>query len=175
MRLRFLLSFLMAALLCSPTLASAQAVPATTAETLTGKKIVLPDAIRGHVSVFVVGFSRKSKDPTTDWNKQIRQALGQDHNLQIYQVAHLQGAPRFIHGMIVSGIRKGVPPDQQDNFFVLYEGQDAWKQWAAFSEPDDAYLVLVDKSGQAVWKTHGAFTQASLDQLKKQVADVETR
>jgi len=161
--------------ICWPILASAQTVPAGTAETITGKKIVLPDGVRGHVSIFIVGFSHKSKDLSDAWNKSIRQEFAQDHQLQVYQVAHLEGAPGIMRGMIVSSIRKGVPPAQQENFLVLTEGQNAWKQWVGFSAPDDAYIVLVDKSGQSTWKTHGSFNDAALAELKKQVAQAESK
>ena len=158
----------------SMSLASAQVIPTTNAETLTGKKVTLPDAVRGHVSIFVVGFSRKSKDPTGDWTKKLRPLYAQDRDLQIYQAAHLQGAPRLIRGMIVSGMKKGVPPDQQDNFFVLYEAPDDWKRWVNFSEPDDAYIVLVDKAGQTVWRTHGPLNDAGINELNKEVQQLES-
>lgn len=167
--------FLFLSLLCACCLvvAFAQTIPTSTAETLTGKKVELPNGVKGHASVFIVGFSRKSKEQTSEWGKRLRPELAQDHAVQIYEIAHLEGAPRLFRGMIVSGIRKGVPPDQQDNFFTLFEAQDAWKQWVGFSEPDDAYVVLVDKTGQATWKTHGAVSQASVDELKKELARVE--
>ncbi len=161
-------------LLCS-TGVFAQTMPATNAETLAGHKVALPDAVRGHLSLFIVGFSRNSKTPTADWNKNLRQQFANDHNLQICQVAELQDAPRMFRSMIVSGIRKGVPPDQQNNFFVLTEGADAWKKWMGFSAPDDAYIVLVDGSGATLWKTHGNFSEGALAELKQHLTLAETK
>ena len=70
-------------------------------------------------------------------------------------------------------MRKGVPPDQRDNFLVVTTDDTAWKQWASYSAPDDAYIVLVDKSAQPIWKTHGPFNQTLLDELKQKVLDLE--
>jgi len=154
---------------------SGQSVPAVNAESLSGKKIVLPDAVHGKVSVFIVGFSRKSKDPTGAWMKKLRQAYAQDADVIIYQVAHLEGAPRFIRGMIVSGMKKGVPPDQQDSLLVLYEKQDEWKRWVNFSAADDGYVVVCDRSAQAVWRTHNPVNEADFEQLKNQVLQLKQK
>ena len=73
---------------------SAQVIPHTEAETLSGKKIVLPDAATGHPAVFIVGFSRAGGDSSGRWGKQLRQGFTTDSNVQIYSVAELQDAPR---------------------------------------------------------------------------------
>ena len=156
-------------------LAFSQMVPTTTVETLSGKKVELPDAVRGEVAIFLVGFSRDSSKQVSEWNKNVRVAFGGDPKIQIYQAADIAGAPRLFRGMITAGIRKGQPPDQRDNFFVVTEDDSAWKQWAGFSAPDDAYIVLANKSGQQVWKAHGAFNQASLAELKQRVVALEAQ
>jgi ATP10 protein len=166
MRHRLALALLLPIIATIP--AFAQSVPTTTVDTLSGKKLSLPDAVRGHLSLFILGFSRNSSHPTSDWNKNLRAAFAADHNLQIYQVADIAGAPRLLRGIITSGMRKGVPPDQRDNFFVVTD-DTAWKQWASYSAPDDAYIVLVNQSGQPIWKTHGPFNQTSLNELKKKI------
>ena len=74
---------------------SAQVIPHTEAETLSGKKIVLPDAVTGHPAVFIVGFSRAGGDSSGRWGKQLRQEFITDSNVQIYSIAELQDAPKM--------------------------------------------------------------------------------
>jgi hypothetical protein len=152
----------------------AQAVPSGQVETLSGRKLTLPDAIRGQVSIFIVGFSRSSKDQTSEWGKNLKLLTTADRNLKVHQVVELQGAPRIFRGMIVSGIRKSVPSDRYDDFFVVTDNEDGWKQWVGFSAPDDAYVVLADKSAQQVWKTHGAFNQTLLAELRTRATALES-
>ena len=149
-------------------------MPPTNAETLSGKEITLPDTVRGHLTILIVGFSRKGGERTGDWNRRLRQELASDHGIEIHQVAELQGAPRLLRGMIVSGMKKGTPADQHDSFFVLFEGEGAWKQWVGLTSSDDPYVVLTDKSGQAVWKTHGLVNDAAIGELKRQVQSAES-
>lgn len=159
----------LALLVFATTAALAQSLPTTTVQTLSGHRLSLPDALHDHLAIFIIGFSRASSHPTSDWNKNLHAAFSADHNLQIYQVADIAGAPHLFRGMITSGIRKDVPPDQRDNFLVVTDADTAWKQFAGYSAPDDAYIVLINKSGQPIWKTHGPFNQTSLNELKQKV------
>ena len=54
----------------------AQMMPTTAGETLSGKKIVLADAVRGHAAVLVAGFSHDGGMACGDWMKAIRADTG---------------------------------------------------------------------------------------------------
>ena len=151
---------------------SAQSIPAGAVETLSGKKLTLPDAFLGHPTVLILGFSRKSKDPTGAWFQRLRREFAGQKDVGVYQVAHLQGAPRFIRGMIVSGMRKGVPQEQQDFLLTVFDNQDVWKQLTNFAAPDDAYVLFCDESGRTVWRTHGPVTDQSVEELKRHINDL---
>jgi hypothetical protein len=135
--------------------AIAQTIPHTEAETLSGKKIVLPDDFAGHIAVLNIGFSRAGGDSSGRWGKQLRQDLGGEKNLRLYSIAELQDAPKMARGMIKHGMRGGVPKEEQDLFVVLYQDEDTWKKLADFSAADDAYILLADPTGKVVWRTHG--------------------
>jgi hypothetical protein len=152
-----------------PLRAQDQIIPSCTAETLTDKKVTLPNDVRGHISVFVVGFSRKSKDPANAWSKRLQEEFAGNPNVAVYEVAHLQGAPRLLRGMIVSGMRKGVPPEQEERFLVVTEKEDEWKRWANFTEPDNAYVLILNKSAEATWRTHESLNDKILEYTKAEV------
>ena len=133
----------------------AQTIPHMEAETLSGKKIVLPDAAAGHPAVLIVAFSRAGGDASGRWNKQLRQELASDPGLHFFTVAVLQDAPKLVRGMIRHGMRGRVPQDQQDSFALLYMDEDVWKKLVDFSEADDAYVLLADSTGKIHWRIHG--------------------
>src|SRR5579864_5726327 len=112
----------------------AQSIPHTEAETLSGRKVVLPDDFAGHPAVLNIGFSRSGGDSSRRWGKQLAQDLAGDKNVRIYSIAELQDAPKMVRGMIKHGMRSGVPKPEQDFFVVLYEDDDAWKKLAEFSD-----------------------------------------
>jgi hypothetical protein len=146
---------------------SAQVIPHTEAETLSGKKIVLPDAASGHPAVFIVGFSRAGGDSSGRWGKQLRQEFS---NVQIYSVAELQDAPKMVRGMIRHSMRGNIPQSEQDTFVVLYQDEDVWKKLADFSDPNDAYILLVDSAGRIRWRTHGKVPdQRAVNALRNEI------
>ena len=149
---------------------SAQVIPHTEAETLSGKKIVLPDAASGHPAVFIVGFSRAGGDSSGRWGKQLRQEFTTDSNVQIYSVAELQDAPKMVRGMIRHSMRGNIPQSEQDTFVVLYQDEDVWKKLADFSDPNDAYMLLVDSMGRIRWRTHGKVPdQRAVNALRNEI------
>ena len=58
--------------------AAAQTIPHTEGETLSRKKIVLPDDFAGHIAVLNIGFSRAGGDSSRRWGKQLQQNLAGD-------------------------------------------------------------------------------------------------
>ena len=152
---------------------SAQVIPHTEAETLSGKKIVWPDAASGHPAVFIVGFSRAGGDSSGRWGKQLRQEFS---NVQIYSVAELQDAPKMVRGMIRHSMRGNIPQNEQDTFVVLYQDEDVWKKLADFSDPNDAYMLLVDSMGRIRWRTHGKVPdQRAVNALRNEIGKILNR
>jgi hypothetical protein len=141
-----------------------QAMPATSGETLSGKKIVLADQAHGHAAVLVAGFSREGGNGTGAWVKAIH-ADPAMNGVTVYQVAMIAGAPGLIRGMIKSGMKKGVPPTEQDQFVVLTQDEKLWRGYFDVGDDKVAYVMLIDASGKALWHGHG--TAAELEpQLK---------
>jgi hypothetical protein len=132
-----------------------QGMPGTAGETLTGKRIVLADAARGHLTALVAGFSREGGTRCGDWVKAIHgdSALA---NVEVYQMSMLAGAPGLIRGMIKSSMKKGVPPAQQDHFVVLTQDEKLWRSYFDVSADQDPYIVLLDANGKVLWHGHGA-------------------
>lgn len=134
---------------------AAQTMPGTSGETLSGKRIVLADATRGHAVVLVAGFSHEGGNGTGAWVKAVRSdaALG---GIAVYQVAMLEGAPSFIRGTIKNGMRKGVSAADQDQFVVLTQDDKLWRQFFAVTTDKDPYVAVLDAKGNVVWRGHGA-------------------
>jgi hypothetical protein len=145
----------------------AQSLPRFEAQNLSGTKLVFPDALEGKGAVFVVGFSRKSQEQTKIWSKRIAEEFRRTGK-SYFQVAVLQSVPRLLRGVVVSGIRRGVPESQHDKFLVVYQEEDEWKNLVGYTAPDDAYVLVVDGVGRIVWKTHAVFTETEFGRLKSE-------
>ena len=135
-------------------------MPHTEAETLSGKKIVLPDAVNGHPTIVVMGFTKRSQSQTAAWSTQLTKDYADEPRLQRYAIAVLDDVRGFMRGRVTASIRRGVPQEQQDAFIVLAHDAKPWRDLAAITNPDDAYVILFDDSAHVVAQTHGSVEDA---------------
>jgi hypothetical protein len=147
----------------------AQTMPRVEGESFAGRKVVLPDATKGHVAVLVFGFTKASKESTRAWAERILADFSQQSGFELYQLPVLEDVPRLIRGMVISGIKKGIPEKLQDHFVPILQGESELKKLVGYKEPDDAYLVILDPSGQIVQQVHRPFTEAAYAQLRDQL------
>lgn len=130
-------------------------MPTTVGETLSGKKIVLAEAVRVHMTVLVAGFSHDGGIACGDWMKAIHgdAALA---GVDVYEIAMLEGAPGILRGIIKSGMRKGMSSAQQERNVVLTQDEKLWEKYFAVSNAQEPQVMLLDTQGNVVWRGHGA-------------------
>jgi hypothetical protein len=61
--------------------------------------------------------------------------------------------------MIKSGMRKGVPPADQNNFVVLTQDEKPWRAFFDVSDDQVPYVVLINANGKVLWRGHGKATE----------------
>jgi hypothetical protein len=146
-------------------LLTATTIPATTAPALDGHTVTLP--ANAPATILIIGFSHKSADTTTAWEKPIRSQLATTPAIDFYDIPFLQDAPAFIRPLILRNIRKQVPDPLKPHFLPLTTNESAWKHLANFSpdSPDAAYVLLIDRTGTIRWQTHDPFSPARFDEL----------
>jgi hypothetical protein len=76
--------------------------------------------------------------------------------------------------MILRGMRKDLPAEQQAHFIPILDHEDEWKKLVNFSAPDDAYILLADPHGHVAWHMHGPLTDSSYDALKSALSKLLT-
>lgn len=135
-------------------------------ESLAGRKIVLPEDAAGKVAVLVFGFTKASKEPTGAWADKILGEFGGRPSFNLYQLPVLEDVPRFIRGMVISGMKKGVKQNRRDHFVPILQSEAALKKLVSYNSPDDAYLVVLNPAGQIVRQLHGPFSDSAYDGLR---------
>jgi hypothetical protein len=148
-------------------------LPRMEGETLSSKKIILPDDARGKIALLSIGFSKKGGDTSRAWGDRFKKDFSADPRYALYPVAVLEDVPRFVRGMILGGMRRGVPAQEQDRFVTLFQGEADLKRFVGFSAENEAYLLLLDAKGEVQWRGHGFFTEqdyAALAAVAKKLA-----
>ena len=140
-------------------------LPVLKGQFLTGREAVLPDAAGGRVALLALGFTYESRYAVEDWIRHFRQDFGENREVTFYEVPMIGGLARMGKWFIDSGMRKGTPKADRENVITVYGGVDAWKQRVGFSDPNAAYLILIDKNGVIRWRHGGAFEEAPYQAL----------
>ncbi len=149
-----------------------EAIPVTRGTTLAGSEMELPRDLGSGFSILVLGFSQKSSVGAAEWGKGAWKAFRTTRAQPCcYEIPVLAGLPRLFRGIVLRTMKAGVPAEQQQSFLPIFEKEREWKAVAGFSEPDDAYVLLVRQSGEVVWRTHGKVSQAGLAALKKKMEE----
>jgi hypothetical protein len=140
-----------------PALVPGDLMPPLRGEFLSGRKAVLPDAAHGRIALVAVGFSYDSRFAVEAWVARFRQDFGADSATAFFEVPVIGGLARMARPFIDGGMRRGTPRALHENVITVYGGASEWKSRLGFREPDDAYLVLLDRPGQVVWRHAGPF------------------
>jgi hypothetical protein len=154
------------------TVSYAQTMPPLKGKALDNTEVSVPAAGGRQILILIVGFSQKSGDFCRVWSKKIAADYHADGRLSYFSLPVLQGAPSLFRPLIVRGIRKSLPLEEQRRFVPIYSNESDWKKFVNFSAPDDAYLVIADPEGHLVWQAHGAYSDAVYGNLQKSVANL---
>jgi hypothetical protein len=151
---------------------TAQPMPVVEGDSLTGSKVVLPEAAKGKTAVLIFGFTKASKTATSAWADKIFADFSTQSGFALYQLPVLESVPGLIRGMVISSMKKGVRENMRDHFVPVLHGEVDLKKLVSYKEPDDAYLVMLDPSGQIVEQKHGPSSDAAYAQLH---ADIQSQ
>lgn len=135
-------------------------------ENLSGHKVVLPDDASGKVAVLVFGFTKASKEPTGVWADKILAEFAGRSGFELYQLPVLEDVPRFIRGMVISSMKKGVKANMREHFVPILQREAELKKVVSYKEPDDAYLVVLNPAGLITRQLHGPYSGSAFEELR---------
>lgn len=132
-----------------------QTLPLTSGETLSGRRVLLAEAVRKQPAVIIAGFSKDAGPAWGDWATAVR-ADTVLARISVYQMAILEGASGLLRGIIKSSMRKDLSASEQDHFVVFTQDEKLWRSSFGVTADKDPWVVLIDATGQVRWRGHGA-------------------
>jgi|HubBroStandDraft_1064217.scaffolds.fasta_scaffold358816_1 hypothetical protein len=146
---------------------SGQDLPSDKAETITGKKLDFPAAMRGSVATCVFGFGNDSVNRVGVW----LESLSSD-NINAWSVVNLESIPGVARGALRVSMRQGTPKELLDRSLVISKNSKEWKRILEVQKESLPVVVLFDKAGTIVWKRQGTFSSSIADELKAKIAEL---
>ena len=157
--------------LATPSLS--ETIPPLRGQSFADAKVDLPADLHGRAGILVIGFSKKSSVQTKQWNDAILREYGSDPHLVYYEAAVLADVPSLFRGTIVKSIRNNMSPAERAHFVPILQDASKWRDAAHFASSDDAYVLIIDSTGQIQWRAHGPFTGELYEQMKESLAKLQ--
>ncbi|MBM3821026.1 MAG: hypothetical protein FJW14_18700 [Acidimicrobiia bacterium] len=141
--------------------------PELKGRSLTGRDAVLPQAASGKVSLVAMGFTYQSRFPVEAWAEWYRASVGSRADVTLFEVPMIGGFAKLGRWFIDRGMRSGTPVEFHDRVITVYSATGDWKRRLSYSpeHKDDAYLIVVDRTGVVRWLHHGEFDRSQADHL----------
>ena len=145
-------------------------LPRLEAETLSGRRIVLPEDAKGRIGLLVFSFSRGAGDPARCWSETFARIGMPDADAASFGILMLGEVPRIIRGLVVAAIKRGMPAAVHDRTVKMFTDEDAWRARLGVQSADDPHLVLVDRAGRIRWLYSGACDGVGEQRLREQLS-----
>jgi hypothetical protein len=164
--------FLGNAMASAQSLRTGMTIPQIKGTTLEEQAIILPDAVRGKVTLLIITFSKAGGELGRGWNDPLFKDYPQDDRVTSYAIAMLEDVPSLLRGVVRGGIKRGVPLSMRRRFLTVNQDENKWKEYVGVKNDKDPYLVLFDANSRVQWIHHGAFDPTEYGGLKARIAEL---
>ena len=146
--------------------------PAATGSNLQRNKLMLPADFDGELNIILVAFEQWQQNTVNTWLPFVEQ-LEQDYDGVLYYELPVIRRMNFIARTFINeGMRAGIPDSKaRDRTITLYLDKQAFRQALDLPHERDIYILIVDREGNVVWRTEGAFTPEKGEALTRTIEE----
>ena len=141
-------------------------IPAVTADTLAGEHVHLPEDLRGKDGILVLGFAKDARAQVRDWGKRLAIDYFTSPTVLYYEMPVIAGVPRLLRGMVMKQVASEVSDRGKHHFVPINDNEARWRALAHVTDPNQAYLLVVDAAGNVQWITAGPLTDAAYQAVR---------
>jgi hypothetical protein len=154
-----------------PEIGVGEPLPELRGEFITGQPAMLPRAAQGRVALLLLGFTYRSRFTVEAWAKRFRMEYPSDPRLTFFEMPMIGGAARA-KWFIDRGMRRGTTKADYEHVITVYGETKAWKDRVRFTDPEAAYLILLDRMGKVAWVHQGVFDADAFQALCSRVSEL---
>jgi hypothetical protein len=120
-------------------------------------------------TVLIVGFTQKAGDKSKPWADRFERDFEAEPRFVCYSIAVLSGVPPFLRTLVLGFIKNGTDSKDRPRLFTTFQDEGTWKAVVGYRQPDDPYLVIVDRRGDIGKILHGPFNEALYEAVASHV------
>ena len=150
-------------------IATGTLLPRIEGESLSAKRVVLPDNLKGRIGLLVFSFSREAGTPARCWNETYARIGMADKDAAMFGVLMLADIPWLFRGLAVAGIKSGIPASLHDRTVKVFTDDDAWRARLGVKVTQLPHLVVIDRVSRIRWLYSAACDSAGEQLLREQL------
>ena len=140
--------------------------PTVKGSNLAGKEFTLPADFEGELNVVALAFQMWHQNEVNTWMPLFEQMEHQVPGLRAYELPVLRSMNRVSQWMIDQGMRGGIPDlATRSRTITLYTDKDRFRQALDLSSEDHITILLVDRRGEVMFRTQGAYRPDTAKEL----------
>ena len=143
------------------------AFPYFSAQTVTGKSLVLPEAASGKTALVIFTFGRASGKDGQTWN--LRLAKDFQNPVPNYTIIFAESVPKMFQGRALSGIKSGMPQEMQDRAVLQLQDEQKWRTILGVKDDQHAYVLFLKPDGHIAWRNGSAFSESDYAFVRSQL------
>ena len=142
--------------------------PELISENLEGRAMQLPKDFAGERNLLLIAFQRAQQKNVDTWLKQTKRFTDLDRDLRVYEIPTIEKMNRMMRWIINSGMRSGIHDQEaRARTVTLYIDKKPFCDSLKISDEKQIYAMLVDKSGNVLWRASGDYDEKKGDSLQQ--------
>jgi len=146
--------------------------PGITGTNLLRQKLTLQVIRQGELNILFIAFQQWHQAWVDSWVPTARQLEQVFPGVQFYELPVIWKMNRFSQTFINEGMRAGIPNQAtRQKTITLYTDKGAFRQALDLPNEESIYVLLVDRQGNVLWRTEGAYSEEKGEALKKAIQE----
>ena len=147
--------------------------PVVTGSNLLRRKISLPGDLQGEMMILFIAFQQWHQAQVDSWVPRAGQLEQAYPGVQFYELPVIQHMNILAQTFINEGMRAGIPSqDTRQKTVTLYLDKASFRHALGIPHEDTIWVLLLNRQGDVVWRTDGAYTQEKDDHLTQAIQDL---
>jgi len=142
--------------------------PALESETLEKHAVQLPQDFQGERNLLFIAFEREQQKDIDTWLTQMKRYEDIDKGFRYYEIPTIEKMNRFMRWFINTGMRHGITEKKaRERTITLYIDKEAFKKSLQIPDEQKIYALVVDRSGNVLWRATGPYDDANGKSLQQ--------
>ncbi|MFM8319800.1 MAG: hypothetical protein ACKOC5_02710 [Chloroflexota bacterium] len=140
--------------------------PSVSGYNLQRRRIDLPGGLQGQVNLLIVPFQRWQQDLVDTWIPLLTELEQLFPGLAYYELPTIYRMNLLSRTLLNEGMRAGIPNQKaRDRTITLYLDTAEFRRSLVIESEATITLLLIDRAGQVLWRTTGAYDEGEARRL----------